>query len=168
MVWETCSTFSTNQLQAISCKQSVASNQLQSISCANSARPPANLSPTYLKSSYGQRTLNKGLFCRPTTTVLTDLYKLCCKSQWNQYFTHLFWFLFALIWNNGITTCLWNSFKIKTMHHFSTLLHIVLYDTCFKRPFYSCVLSCQAFYLEWGWRWPWCDRDQYPVSMITK
>ena len=26
------------------------------------------------------------------------------------------------------------------MHHFSTLLHIVLYDTCFKRPFYSCVL----------------------------
>ena len=51
-----------NQLQAISCKQSVASNQLQSISCANSARPPANLSPTYLKSSSGQRTLNKGLF----------------------------------------------------------------------------------------------------------
>ena len=42
--------------------QSVASNQLQAISCANSARPPANLSPTDLKSSYGQRTLIKGLF----------------------------------------------------------------------------------------------------------
>ena len=23
-----------------------------------------------------------------------------------------------------------------------------------NRPFYSCVLSCQAFDLEWGWRWP--------------
>ena len=35
-------------------------------------------------------------------------------------------------------------------------------------PFYSCVLTCQAFDLEWGWRWPCCDRDQYLVSMITK
>ena len=35
-------------------------------------------------------------------------------------------------------------------------------------PFYSCVLSCQAFDLEWGWRWPCWDRDQYPISMITK
>ena len=23
-----------------------------------------------------------------------------------------------------------------------------------NRSFYSCVLSCQAFDLEWGWRWP--------------
>ena len=37
----------------------------------------------------------------------------------------------------------------------------------YKRPFYSCVLSCQAFDLEWGWRWPCCDRDQYLVSMIS-
>ena len=37
-----------------------------------------------------------------------------------------------------------------------------------SRPFYSWVLTCQAFDLEWGWRWPCCDRDQYLVSMITK
>ena len=37
-----------------------------------------------------------------------------------------------------------------------------------NRPFYSCVLSSQAFDLEWGWRWPCCDRDQYLVSMIIK
>ena len=36
-----------------------------------------------------------------------------------------------------------------------------------NRPFYSCLLSCQAFDLEWGWRWPCCDRDQNLVSMIT-
>ena len=36
-----------------------------------------------------------------------------------------------------------------------------------NKPFYSCVLSCQAFDLEWGWRWPCCDGDQYLVSMIT-
>ena len=30
------------------------------------------------------------------------------------------------------------------------------------------VLSCQAFDLEWGWRWPCCDRDQYLVSIITR
>ena len=37
-----------------------------------------------------------------------------------------------------------------------------------NRPFYSCILSCQAFDLEWGWRWPSYDRDQYLVSMVTK
>ena len=38
-----------------------------------------------------------------------------------------------------------------------------------KTPFYSCVLSYQAFDLEWGWRWPCCDRDHYLVSkLITK
>ena len=37
-----------------------------------------------------------------------------------------------------------------------------------KRPFYSCVLSCQAFDLEWGWRWPCCDGDKYLVGMVTK
>ena len=37
-----------------------------------------------------------------------------------------------------------------------------------KRPFYGCVLSCQAFDLEWGWRWPCCDRDQYLVCMVTE
>ena len=35
-------------------------------------------------------------------------------------------------------------------------------------PFYSCVLSCQAFDLGSGWSWPCCDKDQYQVSMITK
>ena len=35
-------------------------------------------------------------------------------------------------------------------------------------PFSSYVLSCQAFDLEWGWRWPCFDRDQFLVSMITK
>ena len=33
---------------------------------------------------------------------------------------------------------------------------------------YSSVLSCQAFDLEWGWKWPCCDGDQYQVSMMTK
>ena len=37
-----------------------------------------------------------------------------------------------------------------------------------NRPFYSFVLGCQAFNLEWGWRWLCCDRDQYLVSVITK
>ena len=37
-----------------------------------------------------------------------------------------------------------------------------------KMPFYSCVLSHQAFDLEWGWRWPCCNGDQCLVSMITK
>ena len=37
-----------------------------------------------------------------------------------------------------------------------------------NRPFYKCVLSCQALDLEWSWSWPCCDRDQYLVSMITK
>ena len=36
-----------------------------------------------------------------------------------------------------------------------------------NRPFYSCVLSCQAFDLEGGSRWPCCDRNQYPVNTIT-
>ena len=35
-----------------------------------------------------------------------------------------------------------------------------------NRPFCSCALSCQAFDLEWGWRWP-RGRDQYLVSVIT-
>ena len=30
------------------------------------------------------------------------------------------------------------------------------------------VLNYQAFDLEWGWRWPCCDRDQYLVSIITR
>ena len=37
-----------------------------------------------------------------------------------------------------------------------------------NRSFYSCVLSCQAFDLEWGWRWPCSDKDQYIVGMITE
>ena len=37
-----------------------------------------------------------------------------------------------------------------------------------NRPSYSCVLSCQAFDLEWGWSWPCCDRDQCLVSIITR
>ena len=37
-----------------------------------------------------------------------------------------------------------------------------------SKPLYSCVHSCQAFDLEWGWRWPCCDRDRCLVSMITK
>ena len=37
-----------------------------------------------------------------------------------------------------------------------------------SKPLYSCVHSCQAFDLEWGWRWLCCDRDQYLVSMITQ
>ena len=30
------------------------------------------------------------------------------------------------------------------------------------------LLNCQAFDLEWGWRWPCCDRDEYLVSIITR
>ena len=41
------------------------------------------------------------------------------------------------------------------------------YQVVSNRPFYSCVLTCLAFDLEWGWSWP-CDGDQYLVSMITK
>ena len=41
------------------------------------------------------------------------------------------------------------------------------YQVVSDRPFYSCVLTCLAFDLEWGWSWP-CDGDQYLVSMITK
>ena len=37
-----------------------------------------------------------------------------------------------------------------------------------NRPTDRRVLSCQAFDLEWGWRWPCCDRDQCLVSMITE
>ena len=37
-----------------------------------------------------------------------------------------------------------------------------------NRPFFSCVVSCQAFDWEWGGRRPCCDRDQYLVSMLTK
>ena len=54
------------------------------------------------------------------------------------------------------------------------VLVAVVVRVCFRssgnlnRPFYSYVLSCQAFDLEWGWRWPCCDRDQYLVSVITK
>ena len=36
------------------------------------------------------------------------------------------------------------------------------------RLFYSCVLCCQAFDVEWDWRWPCCDRDQYLASIITR
>ena len=42
------------------------------------------------------------------------------------------------------------------------------YQVVSNRPFYSCVLTCLAFDLEWGWSWPCCDGDQYLVSMITK
>ena len=57
-------------------------------------------------------------------------------------------------------------------HHISYILKMPL-DHKYpiqNRPFYSCVLthSCQAFNLEWGWRWPCCDGDQYLVGMITK
>ena len=34
-------------------------------------------------------------------------------------------------------------------------------------PFYSCILRCKVFDLEWGWGWPCCDRDQYLDSMIA-
>ena len=37
-----------------------------------------------------------------------------------------------------------------------------------NKPFYSCVLSCQSLNLEWGWRWPCFDRDQYLVSITTR
>ena len=42
------------------------------------------------------------------------------------------------------------------------------YQVVSNRPFYSCVLTCLAFDLEWGWSWLCCDGDQYLVSMITK
>ena len=49
--------------------------------------------------------------------------------------------------------------------------HVTLYSSLTEcsshnRPFYSCVLSFQAFDLEWGWRWPSCDIDQYLFSIL--
>ena len=37
-----------------------------------------------------------------------------------------------------------------------------------NKPFHSYVLNCQSFNLEWGWKWPCCNKDQYLVSIITK
>ena len=41
-------------------------------------------------------------------------------------------------------------------------------NTSVNRPFYSCVLGCQAFDLERGWRWPCCGIDKYLVSITTR
>ena len=37
-----------------------------------------------------------------------------------------------------------------------------------NRTNYSCLLSYQAFDLEWGWRWPCCNRDQYLFSITAR
>ena len=49
------------------------------------------------------------------------------------------------------------------MLHYTLHLQNVLLTT---GPFYSCVLSFQVFDLEWGWRWPSCDIDQYLFSIL--
>ena len=59
----------------------------------------------------------------------------------------------------------WNGKMNCRIHVVQVCLRLV--GAC-NRPFYNCVLSCQAFDLEWGWKWPCCDKDQYLVSMITK
>ena len=47
-------------------------------------------------------------------------------------------------------------------------LHAIWHRKETNRPYYSCVHSCHAFDLEWGWRWPCCNRDQYLVSITTR
>ena len=42
----------------------------------------------------------------------------------------------------------------------------VKYDCC-NRPFYSCVLSCQAFEWKWGWSWPDFDRHLTAFSYVN-
>ena len=49
--------------------------------------------------------------------------------------------------------------------HFFNAVHIYDLHVSPIRPFYGCVLSCQAFDLEWGWWWLCCDRDQYLVGV---
>ena len=56
-------------------------------------------------------------------------------------------------------------FVLPTFWHYPCSINEV---TILNRPFYSYVLICQAFDLEWGWSWPCCDRDQYLVCIITK
>ena len=57
--------------------------------------------------------------------------------------------------------------KFRRIHQSIKYLLQMVSEPLYKRPFYFCVLSCQAFDLEWGWRWPCCDRDQFLVSMIS-
>ena len=56
-------------------------------------------------------------------------------------------------------------FVLPTFWHYPCSINE---GTILNRPFYSYVLICQAFDLEWGWSWPCCDRDQYLVCIITK
>ena len=72
----------------------------------------------------------------------------------------LVWKIQLRLSNISLTLVSWNKF-INT-------LNALLYSRRLKRPFYSCALNCQAFNMEWGWRWPCWDRDQHLVSRIPK
>ena len=56
---------------------------------------------------------------------------------------------------------------LKIDCHINQFVCLPLFGMVLNRPFHS-VLSCQAFDLEWGWKGPCCDRDQYLVSIITR
>ena len=63
---------------------------------------------------------------------------------------------------------IWDHPLIVMWHWLNDLYSVLLLAIhSFNMPFHSCVLSCHIFELEWGWRWPCCDRDQYLVTMIT-
>ena len=59
-------------------------------------------------------------------------------------------------------------FVLPTFWHYPCSINLMKSLLILNRPFYSYVLSCQAFNLGWGWSWPCCDRDQYLVCIITK
>ena len=43
------------------------------------------------------------------------------------------------LWNRALTS------KVQTIDYLSSV------ESCFNKPFYSCVLSCLAFEWKWGW-----------------
>ena len=102
-----------------------------------------------------------GLNSRKSYTVADYLHFPSNKNTNTFFFSLLFWeFWWNLqFWKHITTIGKWITTDFVLSHH--ARLKVV------NRPFYSCVLSCQAFDLEWGWRWPCCVRDQNLVSMIT-
>ena len=104
----------------------------------------------YLQDSKG----HKRIYCNNNFMLKIDV---CNSLVFFLSFCSFFVYL-LIVW----LVCLVDSFPISQENTYQNRLVTA------NRPFYCCVLSCQAFDLEWGWRWPGCDRDQYLVGMITK
>ena len=67
----------------------------------------------------------------------------------------------------AVTHRAWKLQKTSLTNHIRAISNNGINNCYYNWPFYSCVLSCLAFEWQWGWRWPYFDRNYSVFHMLT-